>query len=265
MNALLHCEIVRRHLMLPLHDISPVISDICSTSHSPTSLRRCASFTHSSKPSLSLLSRTATSSESSAVFSLYQAASLSLCLLSTASTPSSFIVVLRNSADVSRLALGSTQSLSSSETAAGTWTISSALPKRPKRGFLRQKAMRTRHATNSYSTSSASFLATSPLSVALARLAADGSASALLESSPSLPSLSHAGLSFACDCESRLSCLRCAATCAVLLALALMNWLVMTSVLYSSVSISQSCTKSMNSSRFISIASAAEFSDAERV
>merc|ERR1719473_1297311 len=53
MKAALHVGIERRHLMLPLVDSSPVISDICSTSHSPTMSCRSSTRSHSSKPILS--------------------------------------------------------------------------------------------------------------------------------------------------------------------------------------------------------------------
>ena len=59
--------------------------------------------------------------------------------------------------------------------------------------------------------------------------------------------------------------MRCSRTCAVLVALALMNWLHMTSNVYVFVSRPTSTTKSWNSPMSISIASSAESSEMERV
>mmetsp|Transcript_32760 Transcript_32760/g.74039 ORF Transcript_32760/g.74039 Transcript_32760/m.74039 type:complete len:225 (-) Transcript_32760:573-1247(-) len=151
MKAALAVTIERRHLTLPLVDISPVISESCSTSHTPTRSCRSSTRSHSSKPSLSDM---CCSSESSLVFFLYHASSFGLYSSRTARTAGSFISLSRNSAEFSRLALGMTMSLSIVRNASGTATGSSLLPKRPKEGLERQKAMRTIMLRNSYRTSS---------------------------------------------------------------------------------------------------------------
>merc|ERR1719389_1311191 len=68
MKAALHVGMERRHLMLPRVDSSPVISDICSTSHSPT--MSCLSHTrcHSSNIRLSEMMPILVPDSSSAVF-----------------------------------------------------------------------------------------------------------------------------------------------------------------------------------------------------
>ena len=78
---------------------------------------------------------------------------------STAISFGSCISLLRKAAEFSRLARGRMISLSMFESAKGTGTSSSLLPCSPKLGLARQKAMRTSMLRNSYSTSSASFLA----------------------------------------------------------------------------------------------------------
>merc|ERR1719197_1763791 len=76
MKAALHVGIDSRHLMLPLVDSSPVISDSCSTSHSPTMSCRSSTRSHSSKPSLSEMMPMRGPSESSDTFLSYHSFSL---------------------------------------------------------------------------------------------------------------------------------------------------------------------------------------------
>ena len=78
MKAALHVGIERRTLMLPLVDSSPVISDICSISHSPTMSCRSSTRIHSSKPSLSEMMPLRGPSESSETFLSYHSLSLGL-------------------------------------------------------------------------------------------------------------------------------------------------------------------------------------------
>mmetsp|Transcript_13610 Transcript_13610/g.34968 ORF Transcript_13610/g.34968 Transcript_13610/m.34968 type:complete len:205 (+) Transcript_13610:649-1263(+) len=143
-------------------------------------------------------------------------------------------------------------SLRTDESANATGTSSSLLPCSPKFGLARQKAMRTSMLRNSYSTSSWSFLASPPSLVPLTFLGAAASRT-------------NCALSLPRDCASRFSSCRCARTCAVLVALALMNCVVMTSNLYCFVSRPTSTTKSWNSSSDISMASSALSSEMERV
>jgi hypothetical protein len=150
MKAALHVGIERRHLMLPLVDSSPVISLICSTSHSPTMSCRSSTRSHSSKPSLSLTTAMPRfSSESSATFLSNHSLSFGLYESSTASSFGSAISFARKAAEFSRLARGRMISLSMLESAYGTGTSASLLPCSPKLGLARQKAMRTSMLRNS--------------------------------------------------------------------------------------------------------------------
>mmetsp|Transcript_13614 Transcript_13614/g.34994 ORF Transcript_13614/g.34994 Transcript_13614/m.34994 type:complete len:384 (+) Transcript_13614:106-1257(+) len=250
MKAALHVGIERRTLMLPLVDSSPVISDICSISHSPTMSCRSSTRSHSSKPSLSEMTPILGPSESSDTFLSYHSLSFGLYESSAPMTLASCISFCLKAAEFSRLARGRMISLRTDESANATGTSSSLLPCSPKFGLARQKAMRTSMLRNSYSTSSWSFLA-SPPSLAPLTLATGF----FFQSGTSLPR----------DCASRFSSCRCARTCAVLVALALMNCVVMTSNLYCFVSRPTSTTKSWNSSSDISMASSALSSEMERV
>mmetsp|Transcript_40996 Transcript_40996/g.108558 ORF Transcript_40996/g.108558 Transcript_40996/m.108558 type:complete len:275 (+) Transcript_40996:491-1315(+) len=247
MKAAFAAGIERRHLILPLVEISPVISDICSTSHTPT--RSCASSTRSQSEKV-ILSEMTASLESLDVVSLYHLRSCGSYSPSTFRMSSSPMYLPRKAADVSRFALGRMISLSTFLNAAGTgYAGSCGWPKRPCFGLHRQKEMRTSMPRNSYSTSSASFLAASPLLVPL-----------------TVPSFSRSfGSSLPLPSALRRPCMCCLATLAVLVAFALMNWLHMTSNLYSLVSRPTSTTKSWNSSMDISSASSADVSEMERV
>ena len=249
MKAALICGTERRHWISPEHDVSPVIADICSTVHVPTRSCRLQTRIHSVKP---ILSEMTSSSASLDVVSLYHFATFSRPFLSASRTVGSFmppVAESRNCADVSRLALGRMTSLSTSESAIGTGLISSLMPKRPKDGLHRQKEMRTSIARNSYSTSSWS-------RVAVATFCAPAAVAVLAVRTTAPAWVCASALARACRCASYAA--------AVLVALALMNWLVITSNLYFGVSRPTSTTKSWNSSSDISRASSAETSEIER-
>ena len=164
MKAALHVATERRHLTcVPLVDGSPVISESCSTSHSPhmsvcgrSAVGSCGirmAFTHSSKPS-----RVSLSVESDDFCrSVYQPLSRGRIECSAERTELSRISLPRNAAEFSRLARGSTRSLSISESAIGTGMDSSLSltpspslsTHSPKSGLARQKAMRTSMLRNS--------------------------------------------------------------------------------------------------------------------
>mmetsp|Transcript_77741 Transcript_77741/g.154428 ORF Transcript_77741/g.154428 Transcript_77741/m.154428 type:complete len:200 (-) Transcript_77741:1998-2597(-) len=159
MKAFLHVGMDRRHLMLPLVDSSPVISDICSTSHSPTMSCRSSTRSHSSKPSLSEMMPILGPSESSDTFLSYHSLSLGLYVSSTAISLGSCISFCLKAAEFSRLARGRMTSLSNVERAWATGTTSAFDPWRPKVGLARQNAMRIIMLRNSLRPSSWSFLA----------------------------------------------------------------------------------------------------------
>ena len=157
MKAALQVGIERRHLMLPLVDSSPVISDSCSTSHSPTMSCRSSTRSHSSKPILLETRSDLPPSESSVTFLSYHSFSFILYESSTASSFGSCISLARKAAEFSRFARGRMSSLSMFESAYGTGTSSclSILPSlslsthKPQCGLARQKAMRTSMLRNS--------------------------------------------------------------------------------------------------------------------
>ena len=235
MKAALHVGTERRHRMwMPCADGSAVISESCSTSHSPQSatcgraavgscgLRSTAS--HSSKLSLSSLSAESVELCSS----VYHALRCGRYCVRACRTTFSRSVVVRKAAEFSRFARGRIRSLSIVESACGTGTNSSLSltpspslsTHSPNLGLARQKAMRTSTLRNSYSTSSRS-IAVSLLSVEPFSFAGPPRSRRTLfgSASRSWPRI------WASRRPSR--CWLC--TAATLFAFALMNWLHMTS------------------------------------